>query len=460
MMQKQILNKKTIICIGAVAVAAVAAVLILLFNREEAYRSILVYDVEGSAVIERAGVGNMDAVENLYLESGDRVSVAPDSGMRMKLDDDKYVMAEADTIFSVEAQGSEADSKTRICLEQGAITNEIQHPLSEGSQYETSTPNSVMAVRGTIYRVELFVDENGETSTKLCCFQGKVGTKPILPDGTYGEEVLVPAGSELTVHEDGSVDDLKDITYEELPAQALQNLADMAQNGQSMTGVTLEELTAFAAQAAKTDSADVPEQTETADTTGESAQSDADTVQEETEEEEAVLTAENTSKSVSAKTNQGTTASKPSTQEAVQPGQTAENAQAKTPQSTSAAGTATTSSDNGSGSGNDNNSSGGGSYAPDNGQTPDYNAPDNNQPEITIPDGSHQGGYVPPVVPPPTPTYTVTFVYQNKTFATQQVKSGEKASEPLLIPAQSGKWEFDFSTAITADTTVTWKENN
>lgn len=448
-MQKQILNKKTIICIGAVAVVAVAAVLILLLNREEAYRSILVYDVEGSAVIERAGVGNMDAVENLYLESGDRVSVAPDSGMRMKLDDDKYVMAEADTVFFVEAQGSEADSKTRICLEQGAITNEIQHPLSEGSQYETSTPNSVMAVRGTIYRVELLVDENGEMSTKLCCFQGKVGTKPILPDGTYGEEVLVPAGSELTVHEDGSVDDLKDITYEELPAQALQNLADMAQNGQSMTGVTLEELTAFAAQAAKTDSADAPEQTETTDTTGESAQSDADTVkeEEETEEEEAVLTAENTSKSASAKTNQGTTASKPSTQAVVQPGQTAENAQAKTPQSTSAAGTATT-------------SSGGGSYAPDNGQTPDYNAPDNNQPGITIPDGSHQGGYVPPVVPPPTPTYTVTFVYQNKTFATQQVKSGGKASEPLLIPAQSGAWEFDFSTAITADTTVTWKENN
>ena len=43
------------------------------------------------------------------------------------------------------SEGTEADSRTRICLEQGAITNEIQHPLSEGSQYETSTPNSVMA---------------------------------------------------------------------------------------------------------------------------------------------------------------------------------------------------------------------------------------------------------------------------------------------------------------------------
>lgn len=235
--------KKIIICVcAAVAVIAVALV-VLLSKKEEAFRSIMVYDVEGSAVIERETVGSMDAAENLYLESGDRVSVASDSSMRMKLDDDKYVMAEADTIFSVEAEGTDADSKTKISLEQGAITNEIRHPLSEGSQYETSTPNSVMAVRGTIYRVELYVDENGEQNTKLCCFQGKVGTKPILPDGTYGEEILVPAGSELTVYKDGTVDEVKDIVYEELPGQAIENLISMAENGQSMTGISLEELT-------------------------------------------------------------------------------------------------------------------------------------------------------------------------------------------------------------------------
>lgn len=114
-------------------------VIVLLLNREETFRSIMVYEVEGSATIEREGVGAMNASQNLYLESGDRVSVAQDSSMRMKLDDDKYVMAEADTIFSVEAEGSDEDSRTKICLEQGAVTSEIQHPLSEGSQYETST---------------------------------------------------------------------------------------------------------------------------------------------------------------------------------------------------------------------------------------------------------------------------------------------------------------------------------
>ena len=54
-------------------------------------------------------------------------------------------------------------------------------------------------------------------------------------------------------------------------------------------------------------------------------------------------------------------------------------------------------------------------------------------------------------------TYTVTFEYQGTTFATQKVKSGEKASAPLLVPAESGAWDFDFGTEIKANTTVKWK---
>lgn len=173
MMQKLMSNKKIIICACAAVAVTAVVVIALLFNKEEAFRSIMVYDVKGSAVIERETVGAMNAAENLYLESGDRVSVAADSSMRMKLDDDKYVMAEPDTVFSVEAEGTEADSRTRICLEQGAITNEIQHPLSEGSQYETSTPNSVMAVRGTIYRVELSVDETEIRIQSYAAFREK-----------------------------------------------------------------------------------------------------------------------------------------------------------------------------------------------------------------------------------------------------------------------------------------------
>ena len=58
---------------------------------------------------------------------------------------------------------------------------------------------------------------------------------------------------------------------------------------------------------------------------------------------------------------------------------------------------------------------------------------------------------------PSQPTsYTVTFTYNGTTFATQTVKANATASEPLLCPAASGSWNFDFSTAITANTTIEW----
>lgn len=447
MMLKQMSYKKIIICVcAAVAVIAVALV-VLLSKKEEAFRSIMVYDVEGSAVIERETVGSMDAAENLYLESGDRVSVASDSSMRMKLDDDKYVMAEADTIFSVEAEGTDADSKTKISLEQGAITNEIQHPLSEGSQYETSTPNSVMAVRGTIYRVELYVDENGDQNTKLCCFQGKVGTKPILADGTYGEEILVPAGSELIVYKDGTVDEVKDIVYEELPGQAIENLISMAENGQSMTGISLEELTQLASEKADVSKSSeseavLSEQAEQSETVEAAVKNGA-----EEEEDEQMQAKTDTAKNVSAqsaKEDREPAAPKPSVEQPVPQPQTLPGtppAQQKAVQPVNSGNVENGNTDGGDSQedNNENDSTDDGSNDDDS----DDDKSDHDKPDKDKPDHDK-------------PICTVTFVYQGKTFATQTVFRGETVSAPMLMPAPSGQWDFDFGTEIEEDTTINW----
>lgn len=424
MMQKLMSNKKIIICAcAAVAVMAVAAI-VLLSNKEETYRSILVYDVEGNAVIEREKVGAMNAAENLYLESGDHVSVASDSSMRMKLDDDKYVMAEADTIFSVEAEGTDADSRTKISLEQGAITNEIQHPLSEGSSYETSTPNSVMAVRGTIYRVELYVDESGDQNTKLCCFQGKVGTQAVLPDGTYGEELLVPAGSEVTVYEDGTVSDVKDIAYDELPVQAIQNLIAMLENGQSMTGISLEDLTQLISETEDVSEASESEngQPEESDTAEQSAAEEAASKSDAEKETDAQIhTKTDTAKNVPARP------AKKEEQDASEPQPPTPAPQPPKPASSGSV-------DDGNTGGDDSQDENPGSG--DNGS--DQDQPDESEPSKPV-------------------TYTVTFMYQDKVFATQKVKSGGKATAPALIPAENGTWDFDFGTKIKANTKVLWK---
>ena len=114
-----------LLCGATVAIAGIALAATHFMKGQEFYRSILIYELQGSADIEREGAGNIKAAEDLYLESGDRLTVADGSSMRLKLDDDKYVMVEENSVLAIEAAGNEADSKTRIQLEQGAVTSEI-----------------------------------------------------------------------------------------------------------------------------------------------------------------------------------------------------------------------------------------------------------------------------------------------------------------------------------------------
>lgn len=458
-MQKQMSSKKIGMILGvAAAVVAVAAVLLIVNRKDEAFRSIMVYELEGSAVIERVDIGAIDAAENLYLESGDRVSVQPESMMRMKLDDDKYITAEANTVFSLEAEGDGQDSKTRICLEQGAVTNEIQKPLSGESLYETSTPNSVMAVRGTIYRAQLYDDGTGVQNLRLCCFDGTVATTPILPDGTFGEEVLVHAGSEMTIYSDGTVDGPTDIDFTTLPEQTWQMLGDLLESGAPVTGITSEELAQIEQDAAKAASGQsgTANQTEDMQTDIESEErvaEDQNTEDQKTEDQSEQDQQVSVGKVAESK---GKTTGSERKPEKKQSGDNTELGEKKPesktgqkpakPQDISPAQSGT--SDN-SGTGNPDNESGQGSD--------DGNAGENNGEK---PDDNRDNKDDKPTKPEKKVTYTVTYEYQRSVFATQTVQKGKKTSAPVLSPAAAGAWDFDFNTKINADTTIEWKSGN
>ena len=53
-------------------------------------------------------------------------------------------------------------------------------------------------------------------------------------------------------------------------------------------------------------------------------------------------------------------------------------------------------------------------------------------------------------------TFTVTFTFDGKIFATERVAYGELATRPTLMPAPTGDWEFDFTTPITSDMSINW----
>ena len=212
-------------------------------KKEEDYRQIQVYKIEGTAKVARQG-NSMDVYENMQLQSGDMIETIAESYLQLKLDEDKYILVEPDSKISLQATGNSVDSKTKINLEKGAIVNQLDNPLSKDSSYEVTTPNSTMAVRGTTFRVELTVDEKGETHAKVAVYGGKVECNLVFPDGTIKEPVMVEAGTEVLVWGDdveseyvwsGKTD------YEELKWKVIDFLGVIIDRGEELS-ITKEEI--------------------------------------------------------------------------------------------------------------------------------------------------------------------------------------------------------------------------
>ena len=94
-------KKIVLIIIGILLVISIAvAAIVLLTNKEEAYRIVKVYEFEGDATVSRTDLGDIEPYNNMLLESGDNIKF--NTGlMTLKLDDDKYVYVEENTEFSL-----------------------------------------------------------------------------------------------------------------------------------------------------------------------------------------------------------------------------------------------------------------------------------------------------------------------------------------------------------------------
>ncbi len=404
------MSKKAGIVIGAVlviVVAAAAGFVALTGGKDEAYRSIMVYQVEGNATITRASVGEMEAYENLMLQSGDSVAVASESSLRLKLDDDKYLLAEQETRMNIVAEGDGENAKTYIDLEQGSVTSEIQNKLGQNASYEVNTPNSIMAVRGTIFRVETAKNERGDDDTRLSVFEGTVSVKTVKPDGTVSdEEVMVEAGQELhvggTVTSAADLGEPADIDYESLPPVMQEYIKEL-----DIVDIDRDDSTQEIVKIEKT---------------GEQEQQNVEEKPEADEQEQAEDLPETQSKESENPPRQQPPEKQ---EEAVQEPEQGLEEQEETRQE----------------------------------ETRPPKTQPQTQPQASEPDkGSSSGGGPEDGGKKKTQYYTVTFRYNGSTFGTQKVKKGEKATEPKLSPTENGAWDYDFSKKVNKNLTVQWIE--
>ncbi|MGN0642696.1 MAG: FecR domain-containing protein, partial [Huintestinicola sp.] len=195
-------KKGKIIVISVVAVIAAAVLIFIFAGREKGYRSISISEISGSVTTENGGK-KYEAYKNMKVGGGYVLSTDADSYTRLLLDSDKYIKLEQLSRAAFEELGTEQKRNTVIRLESGAITNEITAPLPAGEDYIVTTPNAVLAVRGTFFRVEVSFDENGDAYTDVYTYGGTVACRRIMPDGTVvDEEVLIGKGYKACVKMD------------------------------------------------------------------------------------------------------------------------------------------------------------------------------------------------------------------------------------------------------------------
>ncbi|MCR5521680.1 MAG: FecR family protein, partial [Lachnospiraceae bacterium] len=227
------MNKKALL-IGGCALAVVAIVVALIFiftGGEDAYRSIKVFEIDGSCKVDRDG-DSLDAFKNMALSSGDSLTVGEGSFARLKLDDDKYVYLEANTKINLTATGTANDSKTMVYIERGSMLTEVKKKLSATSSYDIVTPNTTMSIRGTKTLTQVLENTvTGHVQTSNAVLEGQVKIKAVKvkADGT-----VVSVEKDLGAGEGNAFSSNK----EELVSQ--EEMKSIADTGASVNGIKVE----------------------------------------------------------------------------------------------------------------------------------------------------------------------------------------------------------------------------
>ena len=231
-----------IIAVAAVLVIGLTAGILVavLGNRDPAYRTVKVYQVDGTAEIYRGQGDPIAAYQNMLLENMDSVKTLADSYLYVKLDDDKYLMATPNAAFRLEAEGDAQNSKTRIVLESGEIFVHVTDPLSDASEFKVNTGNSTMAIRGTSFSVSC-----SDGNTHYNAFDGTLEITPVDQSGNaVGEAVTLTENTSTTVTgtDEVEVAPAQPVDYEALNGAELEFLKYGIEQGNEMDGIDASEI--------------------------------------------------------------------------------------------------------------------------------------------------------------------------------------------------------------------------
>jgi len=163
------MNRKTkkilfsAISIAVIAIIIVTVLIIKMKNTDttESYRSIKVFDFTGEVYVSRNDLNIVINTKGMNLKDGDTLVTKEASKVALKLDDDKYIYIDENSVVKIYATGTKNNTKTSFYLESGSILGDIQNKLSEDETFDVYSANTIMSIHGTFFGTSLIkVGEN------------------------------------------------------------------------------------------------------------------------------------------------------------------------------------------------------------------------------------------------------------------------------------------------------------
>jgi hypothetical protein len=141
-------------------------------------RIVRIIEISGNAFISR-NREQMNANKNTSLLSGDVITTDKNSKLRILIDDDKIISVEPESSLYIQYTNYADKGDIIVSLTDGAVLNQINKPLSKKATYQVKTPNCVVDVKGTIFRVafnyaESYLGYADVMTTDVQNFEGNV----------------------------------------------------------------------------------------------------------------------------------------------------------------------------------------------------------------------------------------------------------------------------------------------
>ncbi|MBR6475432.1 MAG: FecR domain-containing protein, partial [Lachnospiraceae bacterium] len=200
------MKKKILIPIiaGVLVIIGVVLFLVLSSDKDDAYFSIKILETKGTVSIDR-DKSSIRADEGLKIRDKDYITVSKDGYARIDCDRSTYARFEHNTEASFIAN---SEKKLKIKLIKGEMVVEVQEKYGSGEALNIVTPNTVMAIRGTVVAVRCIPTADGGTRTVNYCLEGKAEVSTDSGESVTlnaGEGWLTVSDSEGKVREDYAV---------------------------------------------------------------------------------------------------------------------------------------------------------------------------------------------------------------------------------------------------------------